>query len=73
VGPAVSGGKRKEAVPVRKTLLGCGLLAVLGRIRCPWPFSIFPILFFFSFFFFFVFLFLPYLLQIKSKQGQTKV
>jgi hypothetical protein len=68
--PPVIRGREEEAVPVRESLLGCGLLAVLGRI-CPRdPFSFFFPLFFF---FFFCFLFISYPFQNWSKLIQTNL
>jgi hypothetical protein len=69
VGPAVSGGKRKGAVPVQKSLLGCGLLAVLGRIWPRGPFFIFFLFSSFPFLFFLIsFISFAYLVQIASNQ-----
>jgi hypothetical protein len=69
VGSTVRERERKKAVPVWDSMLGHGLLAVLGQFLPPWPFSIF-----FSSFLLFLFVFsisfisFSELVQIDSNQ-----
>jgi hypothetical protein len=62
--------EERKGVPFRDfSRAGCGLLAVLGRIRCPWPFcTFFSSLFFFLFCFLISLITFVNLVQIASNQ-----
>jgi hypothetical protein len=67
--PHVSEGEERRGVPVRESMLGCGLLAVLGRMASPRPFFYFYFLFFFTFSVFLIsFLDFAYCIQTRSNQ-----